>query len=234
MSIPVPHLPAAEGAKSARFRLWVSVIAALTLAALAVGLRLIPALERADRAEAPVSLLEPVVAFDTRQLDVQGLDGFLRDLPTGLAPQAVVVHFRDPACGCSDAGDQRFLSLVRRHVGRNVVFAFSEPPGTTHHPERGLDRLPQLPPETAASLWQRLPAAPAIAVFDGEGRPLYLGAYGAGRDCSAGRGGAVEATLAALDRGQPAPASLPLPDRPCTCALTRHAEGDGPSAVALR
>jgi hypothetical protein len=79
------------------------------------------------------------------------------------------------------------------------VFATAEAPGAGGGRVRGLERLPRLSPEASARLWQALPAAPAVAVFDGEGRPRFLGPYAEGAHCSASHGGKVEATLAGID-----------------------------------
>jgi hypothetical protein len=146
------------------------------------------------------------VHFEAAAMDPAVIRGYL--LENGMAGRvrAVVVHFRDASCPCSTLGDARFLALRARHVGEDVVFATAEAPRGSSDPVRGLERFPRLPPEAAARLWSALPAAPAVAVFDGRGTPLFLGPYAEGEHCSAAHGGRAEAALANIGA-----APVPMP-----------------------
>jgi hypothetical protein len=145
------------------------------------------------------------VHFEVGDLDPTVIRGYL--LENGMAGRvrAVVVHFRDGSCPCSTLGDARFLALRTRHIGEDVIFATAVFAGGSSDPVRGLERLPRLPPEAADRLWSTLPAAPAVAVFDGQGTPLFVGPYAEGEHCSAAHGGRAEAALANVGSDPQAP-----------------------------
>lgn len=156
------------------------------------------------------------VRFDPTALDPDVVRRFLRENGMAGSARAVVVHFRDGSCPCTTLADARFLALMTRHVGEDVVFATAEAPGSIGGRVRGLERLPRLSAEASARLWEALPVAPAIAVFDGEGRPRFLGPYAEGAHCSASHGGRVEATLAGMDGSRTAPGK-PIEAAGCVC-----------------
>lgn len=161
------------------------------------------------------------VHFEAGALDPSVIRGYL--LENGMAGRvrAVVVHFRDGSCPCATLGDARFLALRTRHIGEDVIFATAEAPGGNSDPVRGLERLPRLPPEAAAQLWSTLPAAPGVAVFDGQGTPLFVGPYAEGEHCSAAHGGRAEAALANIGNES----AVPMPSSAtagCVCDAPRH------------
>ena len=160
------------------------------------------------------------VRFDAAALDPDVMHRFLLENGMTGSVRAVVVHFRDGNCPCTTLADARFLALMTRHAGADVVFATAEAPGAGGGRVRGLERLPRLSPEASARLWQALPAAPAVAVFDGEGRPRFLGPYAEGAHCSASHGGKVEATLAGID-GTSAVAGKAIEAAGCVCDARR-------------
>lgn len=126
----------------------------------------------------------------------------------GPTSRATVVHFRDPACPCTRAADEHFGALAKRLGSDGVVFAVADVPGSSAMPIRGLEHLPRMPAADAERLWRDLPSAPAVAVFDAGGRPVYLGPYADMARCGASRGGAADAALtAALE----ARATVPIP-----------------------
>lgn len=163
--------------------------------------------------------MERLARFPHGQLDPASVDGLLVGSGT---TRAVVVHLRDPNCPCTAAADAHFEALRLRHGGDAVVFAVADAPGSPAQPARGLGRLPRLSPDAAARLWDSVPAAPAAAVFDGRGVPLYLGPYADGGWCSAARGGPVDAVLAATRDGQPMPVTGGLATG-CFCDRTAGA-----------
>jgi hypothetical protein len=144
---------------------------------------------------------ERLALFQADRLDPLALD-HLGEAGASAAPGAVVVHFRDPSCQCNAEADAHFLSLIARHQGRGVVFAVADPPGTAASPARGLERLPRLPSAEVARLWRGLPALPVAAVFDAQGKPVYVGPYANATRCSTARGGPVEAALARAEQGR--------------------------------
>ena len=192
------------------------------LAMLAVALLVFVAWVVFDRfSHSRSSVASRPVHFDTAAMDPSVIRGYL--LENGMAGRvrAVVVHFRDGSCPCSTLGDARFLALRTRHVGEDVIFATAESPRGSSDPVRGLERLPRLPPEVAARLWSALPAAPAVAVFDGQGTPLFVGPYAEGEHCSAAHGGRAEAALANIGSDPPVP--MPLGEAAgCVCDAARR------------
>lgn len=201
------------------------------LSVLAVGLAGFVAFVVFDRlSHSRSSIASRPVHFDTAALDPSVIRGYLVENGMAGRVRAVVVHFRDGSCPCSTLGDARFLALRTRHVGEDVIFATAESPRGSSEPVRGLERLPRLPAEASARLWAALPAAPAVAVFDGEGKPLFLGPYAEGEHCSAAHGGRAEAALANIGADPKVP--MPLGEAAgCVCdaavrADPAHAKGD--------
>jgi hypothetical protein len=135
----------------------------------------------------------------------------------GAASRTVVVHLRDPGCACSRVADEHFLALVARHQADGVIFAVAEAPGPRGTPTRGMERLPHLTPAESELLWRNLPAAPAAAVFDPSGRPVYLGPYADIARCSTARGGPVEAAVAKSTRETERAGPRPVAMMGCFC-----------------
>ncbi|MBI1395840.1 MAG: hypothetical protein GC151_07655 [Betaproteobacteria bacterium] len=149
------------------------------------------------------ALPETFVRLDAHRLPGAPVVRMLDRMGVRQDTRAVVVHFRDPSCRCTAAADALFLALARRQFGTDVLFAFTSAPGTGEAPVRGLERLHRVPPDLADAWWDTLSAAPAIAVFDSDGHPAFLGSYSSGPECSAARGGPVEAALAVIDGDHP-------------------------------
>lgn len=168
---------------------------------------------------------EGLAIFDAGSLD--GSAALSVSASLGTASRATVVHLRDPACPCTGAADEHFEALVKRHGNDGVVFAVADAPGASPLPIRGLEQLSRLSTVDARRLWRDLPSAPAVAVFDADGRPVYLGPYADAARCGASRGGAADAALAAaLDaRGTP---PIPLLAMGCFC---KQAAGVGNSGL---
>jgi len=191
-------------------------VIAVVVAAVFIGLLF------AERPGAMRRTVEPrPVQFDASVLDPTVIRSYLTENGMAGRVRAVVVHLRDGSCPCSTLGDARFLALRTRHVGEDVVFATAEAPWSAGDPVRGLERLPRLPTEAAARLWTNLPAAPAVAVFDGQGTPMFLGPYAEGAHCSAVHGGRAEAALAAAGSGSGSQAMIPGEAAGCVCDTRR-------------
>lgn len=204
----------------------ISLLAVGVLAILVGVIGLLAALDVVQPGREP----GPPVAmrFDPAVLDGTVVAGYLRENGMAGRSRAVVVHFHDPDCPCATLADARFLALKTRHVGDDVVFAVVEPAHGTERPARGLERLPRLPADAGARLWPALPATPAIAVFDGEGRPIYLGPYADGPTCSTAHGGAVDAVLANLLSGRGS-AWQAMTTSGCVCPASRPGLGGEPA-----
>ncbi|WP_096085455.1 DUF6436 domain-containing protein [Agaribacterium haliotis] len=99
----------------------------------------------------------------------------------GAAPEGsiVVQHFIDPACPCSRFTHRHVLELEQRFVAKRVYF------------ERASQLAQSLQPEQA----------PAVAIWDEQGRLAYFGPYSSGVFCGQGRD-FVEATLLNLAKGR--------------------------------
>jgi hypothetical protein len=159
--------------------------------------------------------------FDATRLDASAVVRL--QSVSGAASRTVVVHLRDPGCACSRVADEHFLALVARHQADSVIFAVAEAPGPRVTPARGMERLPHLTPAESELLWRNLPAAPAAAVFDPSGRPVYLGPYADIARCSTARGGPVEAAVAKSARETELAGPRPAAMMGCFCNRSQQA-----------
>lgn len=184
-----------------------------------------------EPARADASASEGLAIFDAGSLD--GSAALSVGARLGAVSRATVVHLRDPACPCTGAADEHFAALMKRHGNDGVVFAVADAPGASALPIRGLEQLPRLSTVDAGRLWRDLPSAPAVAVFDAVGHPIYLGPYADAARCGASRGGAADSALAAaLDaRGTP---PLPLLAMGCFCKQTAGVGSSGLLQAALQ
>jgi hypothetical protein len=163
---------------------------------------------------------QAVAVFDPGRMDSQGVVAVSAE--GGASARVTVVHLRDAACSCTRAADAHFEALVRRHRDTGIVFAIADAPGTLGAPIRGLAHLPRIAAADAKRIWRDLPSAPAVAVFDAVGQPVYLGPYADAARCGAARGGLAEAALAAVLDFRRTP-SRPLLATGCFC---KQAIGD--------
>jgi hypothetical protein len=143
--------------------------------------------------------------FDTRETLLSGAE--LR-LPAELAgPGPIrVVHFWDPACPCNVGNQQHLAELLARFSGPDVSFHVVRKPGTSG---RLPDSLEALRPLANLAGAERLPASPAIGIWDRAGRLAYFGPYSDGVICSSNNS-FVEPILEALIAGRPVQATQTL------------------------
>ena len=117
-----------------------------------------------------------------------------------------LVHFWDPACPCN-VGNQQHLSQLLEHYGpQGVRFYAVQKPGSSGHlpqPLAGLQPLSDLPGS------ERLPASPAVAIWDQQGQLAYFGPYSEGATCTSNNS-FIEPILEALSAGRPVSASNTL------------------------
>lgn len=133
--------------------------------------------------------------------------GQLRLPPELAGPGPIrVVHFWDPACPCNVGNQQHLGELVEHFAPQGVSFHVVQKPGSNGQlPANlaGLEPLAQLPGS------ERIPASPAVAIWDRNGRLAYFGPYSEGAVCNASNS-FVEPILKALLDGRSVDASNTL------------------------
>lgn len=110
-----------------------------------------------------------------------------------------VVHLWDPPCPCNVGNQQHLAELVQRFAGQEVSFHVWQKPGSRGQlPEtlKALQPLRELPSA------ERLPASPAVAIWDRDGRLAYVGPYSEGAVCTSSNS-FIEPVLEALLAGRP-------------------------------
>ncbi|MCO7513143.1 DUF6436 domain-containing protein [Pseudomonas guariconensis] len=135
-------------------------------------------------------------------------DGSQLRLPAELAgPGPIrVVHFWDPGCPCNVGNQQHLGELVERFAAQGVTFHVLSKPGSHGQPPADLGALQPL---TQLPGSERLPASPAVAIWDHQGRLAYFGPYSEGAVCNASNS-FVEPILKALIDGRQVNASNTL------------------------
>lgn len=128
-------------------------------------------------------------------------EGTTLRLPAELAGPGPVhlVHFWDPACPCNVGNQQHLAELRQRFAERGVSFHAVQKPGTRGELPGELADLPRL---AALPGSEGLPASPAVAIWDREGRLAYFGPYSEGATCTSANS-FIEPILEALLDGRP-------------------------------
>lgn len=129
-------------------------------------------------------------------------------LPAELAgPGAIrLVHFWDPGCPCNVGNQQHLGELVQAYAPRGVQFYAVQKAGS-HGRLPG--NLQALQPLEALPGSEGLPASPAVAIWDREGRLAYFGPYSEGALCTSSNS-FIEPILEALVAGRPVRADSSL------------------------
>ncbi|PBD23556.1 thiol-disulfide isomerase, partial [Pseudomonas aeruginosa] len=78
-----------------------------------------------------------------------------------------LVHFWDPACPCNVGNQQHLGELIERFAGKGVEFHVLQKPGSQG---RLPDNLAALRPLAGLPGSEQLPASPAVAIWDRDGR----------------------------------------------------------------
>lgn len=135
-------------------------------------------------------------------------DGSQLRLPAGLAgPGPIrVVHFWDPACPCNVGNQQHLGELIEQFAPQGVSFHVVRKPGSQGQLPSNLASLQPLA-ELPGS--ERLPASPAVAIWDQKGQLAYFGPYSEGATCTASNS-FIEPILKALQAGRQVAASNTL------------------------
>ncbi|TFF37875.1 DUF6436 domain-containing protein [Pseudomonas sp. RIT623] len=135
-------------------------------------------------------------------------DGSQLRLPTELSGPGPlrVVHFWDPACPCNVGNQQHLGELVAQFAPRGVRFYVVQKPASHGQLPANLTALQPL-----ASLpgSERLPATPAVAIWDHAGNLAYFGPYSEGAVCNSSNS-FIEPILKALEQGRRVQASNTL------------------------
>lgn len=135
-------------------------------------------------------------------------DGSQLRLPSELAgPGPIrVVHVWDPACPCNVGNQQHLGELVEHFAGKGVTFHVLQKAGSHGQLPANLASLPTIA-ELPGS--EHLPASPAVAIWDRQGRLAYFGPYSEGAVCNASNS-FVEPIINALLDGRAVHASNTL------------------------
>ena len=129
-------------------------------------------------------------------------------LPTELAGPGPIrlVHFWDPACPCNVGNQQHLAELVAHFVPLGVSFHAVQRPGSRGKLPELLSNIPLLALPPGA---EQIPASPAVAIWDQQGRLAYFGPYSEGATCNASNS-FIEPVLQALLEGRPVNATQTL------------------------
>ena len=129
-------------------------------------------------------------------------------LPAAIAgPGSVrLVHFWDPACPCNVGNQQHLAELLARFAPLGVQFFAVQKPGSHGQLPATLQALRPLATPPGA---EALPASPAVAIWDRQGRLAYFGPYSEGAVCSSANS-FIEPVLQALIDGRPVQATQSL------------------------
>ncbi|MFK3794416.1 DUF6436 domain-containing protein [Pseudomonas piscis] len=104
-------------------------------------------------------------------------------LPAELAgPGAIrLVHFWDPACPCNVGNQQHLAELIETYGPRGVEFYSVRKAGSHGQLPVTLERLKSLEHLPGA---EQIPASPAVAIWDRNGKLAYFGPYSEGLTCN--------------------------------------------------
>ncbi|QZI71041.1 DUF6436 domain-containing protein [Pseudomonas protegens] len=118
-------------------------------------------------------------------------------LPAELAgPGAIrLVHFWDPACPCNVGNQQHLAELIETYGPRGVEFYSVQKPGSQGQLPATLGRLKPLDSLPGA---EQIPASPAVAIWDRNGKLAYFGPYSEGLTCNSSNS-FIEPILQALE-----------------------------------
>jgi len=136
-------------------------------------------------------------------------------LPDTLAgPGAIrLVHFWDPACPCNVGNQQHLGELVEEYGPQGVEFYSVQKPGSHGQLPSTLSNLKSI---TVLPGSEQIPASPAVAIWDRNGKLAYFGPYSEGLTCNSSNS-FIEPILQALNEGREVSATHTLAVG-CYCA----------------
>ncbi|MBK5531822.1 thiol-disulfide isomerase [Pseudomonas sp. TH08] len=122
-------------------------------------------------------------------------------LPDDLAGPGPIrlVHFWDPACPCNVGNQQHLTEMVEQFSAKGVEFFAVQRTGSHGQLPATLSRL-----KTIAVLpgSEQVPASPAVAIWDRNGKLAYFGPYSEGLTCNSSNS-FIEPILNALTDDRP-------------------------------
>ncbi|MCU1718044.1 DUF6436 domain-containing protein [Pseudomonas sp. 5P_3.1_Bac2] len=129
-------------------------------------------------------------------------------LPEELAGPGKIrlVHFWDPACPCNVGNQQHLSQLIQRFAEQGVDFYVLQKPGS--HGQLP-DELSSLKPLARLKGSEQIPASPAVAIWDKDGKLAYFGPYSEGATCTSSNS-FIEPVLETLTTGRTVVASNTL------------------------
>lgn len=121
-------------------------------------------------------------------------------LPAELAGPGPIrlVHFWDPACPCNVGNQQHLAELIEHYAAQGVSFHVLQKPGSRGQLPANLAALQPIASLPGA---EHLPASPAVAIWDRDGKLAYFGPYSEGATCNASNS-FIEPILQALTQGR--------------------------------
>ncbi|WP_166358276.1 DUF6436 domain-containing protein [Pseudomonas akapageensis] len=145
--------------------------------------------------------------------------GDMLNLPAELAGPGPIrlVHFWDPACPCNVGNQQHLGELIEHFAPQGAVFYAVQKPGTRGQLPANLSALKPLPGLPGS---EHLPASPAVAIWDRNGKLAYFGPYSEGATCNS-KNSFIEPILQALSEGRPVNATHTLAVG-CYCPWQAH------------
>ena len=143
--------------------------------------------------------------FDERAAVFSGAE---LQLPAALSGPGEIrlVHFWDPACPCNVGNQQHLAELIAHYAPQGVQFHVVRKPGSQGRLPAELAAL-QVIDELPGSA--KLPASPAVAIWDKQGQLAYFGPYSEGLVCNSSNS-FIEPILEALAAGRKVDASNTL------------------------
>lgn len=109
-----------------------------------------------------------------------------------------LVHFWDPACPCNVGNQQHLAELIEQFAAQGVDFYVVQKPGSRGQLPTTLSALKPLANFPGA---EHLPASPAVAIWDRQGKLAYFGPYSEGATCNSSNS-FIEPILLALSQGR--------------------------------
>lgn len=167
-------------------------------------------------------------AFDTSAVS-GGLEAALRaqfaQQAEPVAASATVLHFWDPDCACSRFNEAHVEQITASYAAMGVRFLVVDRRASPAQGPDLYDAFGQHVERYAAPLQPleqlAIPASPAAAVFDREGRLAYFGPYSEGAACLTGNGDFVEQVLDKLLAGE-RPQQINTAAFGCFCDWNHH------------
>ncbi|KRP42321.1 hypothetical protein SAMN04490190_4322 [Pseudomonas libanensis] len=121
-------------------------------------------------------------------------------LPAALSGPGPIrlVHFWDPACPCNVGNQQHLGELIEQYGPQGVEFYALQKPGSHGQLPDNLRHMKVIDALPGAD---RIPASPAVGIWDRTGKLAYFGPYSEGLTCNASNS-FIEPILKALGTGR--------------------------------